>query len=223
MTPEQRAMIEGDESILLAMSVIYPHYRDACLAGARALRATIAASPVGGEVTITRCLFSSPPPPPHASWADWFREVLRTGLFTGVALKAWDGSLASPVGGEAERASTNVDDVSGELVEAPYCPTHGAMAPADEMGRRWHCVPSCSLVVIVERAALASPAPAPEPHHDPPMGLCQWLDEGSDYTTECGHGWQFMDGGVEQNDAKFCPFCGGRITLVPLPEVPDER
>lgn len=75
---------------------------------------------------------------------------------------------------------------------------------------------------VVSAAPPAAP-PADLVAHDPPMGFCQWLDEGSDYTTECGHGWQFMDGGVEQNDAKFCLFCGGRITLVPLPEVPDGK
>jgi len=48
LSPEQmanqRATLEGDEATLLAMSAIYPHWRDACLAGARALHALLAAT-----------------------------------------------------------------------------------------------------------------------------------------------------------------------------------
>lgn len=95
-----------------------------------------------------------------------------------------------------------------------------------ELVKEWQAASQDSLIVAgnprVMRATAAllawSPAPAPvappAETFEPPMGVCQWLDEGSDYTTECGHGWQFIDGGVELNDAKFCPFCGGKIQVV---------
>lgn len=42
---------------------------------------------------------------------------------------------------------------------------------------------------------------------------CKWTWEPmSDYyETECGNGFQFINGGVEENSYKFCPHCGRKI------------
>lgn len=42
---------------------------------------------------------------------------------------------------------------------------------------------------------------------------CKWKPDDPYYETACGHFWQFIDGGVGENDTKFCPFCGGEIEL----------
>lgn len=74
--------------------------------------------------------------------------------------------------------------------------------------------------IFAAPAPVAAPAPeTPAPDampapFSPPMGVCQWLDDGGDYATECGHGWQFIDGDVTLNDAKFCLFCGGKIQVI---------
>lgn len=47
---------------------------------------------------------------------------------------------------------------------------------------------------------------------------CQWnRDEDSVYSTGCGNEWQFTDGGLEDNQIKFCPYCSGKIAA-PKPE-----
>lgn len=47
---------------------------------------------------------------------------------------------------------------------------------------------------------------------------CQWNpDEDSVYSTGCGNEWQFTDGGLEDNQIKFCPYCSGKIAA-PKPE-----
>lgn len=47
---------------------------------------------------------------------------------------------------------------------------------------------------------------------------CQWnTDEDSVYSTGCGNEWQFTDGGLEDNQIKFCPYCSGKIAA-PKPE-----
>lgn len=101
-----------------------------------------------------------------------------------------------------------------------------------ELVKEWQAASLDSLIVAgnprVMRATAAllawSPAPAPvappAETFKPPMGVCQWIDDTGDYTTECGHVWQFIDGDVALNDAKFCPFCGGKIQVVDDPPAP---
>lgn len=49
-----------------------------------------------------------------------------------------------------------------------------------------------------------------------PRSACEWCvdDEGIFYTA-CGHSFQFNDGGPRENGARFCQYCGGRISGVP--------
>ena len=49
---------------------------------------------------------------------------------------------------------------------------------------------------------------------------CEWVrDEWEDYfATQCGNTFQFIVDGPEENDFKFCPYCGGRLV-----EVEDKR
>lgn len=44
-----------------------------------------------------------------------------------------------------------------------------------------------------------------------------WPDSESDYEGSCGCAWTFTEGGIEHNDTKFCPRCGGRIVFTPPP------
>lgn len=48
-----------------------------------------------------------------------------------------------------------------------------------------------------------------------------WPESSSDYETECGAAWTFIDGGIEKNDQRFCSKCGGRV-LAPAKPAPDE-
>lgn len=48
-----------------------------------------------------------------------------------------------------------------------------------------------------------------------------WPESGSDFETECGKAWSFNDGGIVENDVRFCNWCGGRVLPPPPPE-PDE-
>lgn len=48
---------------------------------------------------------------------------------------------------------------------------------------------------------------------------CQWIDDevldgDSMYETECGQAQQFTVGDIEDNNYKFCPFCGKEIAEV---------
>lgn len=42
---------------------------------------------------------------------------------------------------------------------------------------------------------------------------CIWEGEpfGGDYKTKCGNRWQFIDGGIEDNNISYCPYCGRHI------------
>jgi len=42
---------------------------------------------------------------------------------------------------------------------------------------------------------------------------CNWLwsPMTDHYETECGEGFQFTNGGVEENNYQFCPHCGRKI------------
>lgn len=50
---------------------------------------------------------------------------------------------------------------------------------------------------------------------------CQWRvmdfpESSSDFESECGGAWSFNDGGIEENEVKYCCRCGGRV-LPPIP------
>lgn len=63
----------------------------------------------------------------------------------------------------------------------------------------------------MERAANAESAWAGEPRH-----ACDWcVDDDGVWYTGCGHAWQFEDGGPTENGAKWCAYCGGRLSEAP--------
>jgi hypothetical protein len=48
--------------------------------------------------------------------------------------------------------------------------------------------------------------------------LCDWeeiedYDGDLIYETSCGNTWQFIEGNLEYNKIKYCPFCGGKIMI----------
>lgn len=51
----------------------------------------------------------------------------------------------------------------------------------------------------------------------PHVGSCVWslvktIDD-VEWSSTCGHEWQFLEGGPKENEVKFCPFCGGEIEI----------
>lgn len=54
---------------------------------------------------------------------------------------------------------------------------------------------------------------------------CKWtLDDthGNKWDTECGHAFEFTTDGPEENGARFCQYCGGRlVTVAPAVDGPD--
>ena len=140
--------------------------------------------------------------------------------------------LAAPVAApdDLERKHRVPDDVmmlarAGKLIDAIKLLRHDFELPLKEA----KLLVEDAMRIEAIRATAAAPAapapvaaPAPETTapdampapFSPPMGVCQWLDDGGDYATECGHGWQFIDGDVTLNDAKFCLFCGGKIQVI---------
>lgn len=68
-----------------------------------------------------------------------------------------------------------------------------------------------SELVLVNRNALASLAERIKAEGIAPH-KCVWTDEDF-YETSCGHTWVFNDGSPEDNNANFCPFCGGKIVV----------
>ncbi|MCS3423419.1 hypothetical protein M2403_002020 [Rahnella sp. BIGb0603] len=58
----------------------------------------------------------------------------------------------------------------------------------------------------------------PQPAHTEQDG-CQWNpDENLVYSTGCGNEWQFTEGGIEENEITYCPYCSGKIAASPKPE-----
>jgi hypothetical protein len=48
--------------------------------------------------------------------------------------------------------------------------------------------------------------------------VCKWREDDPDFgtwRTGCGHLWSFNAGGPEENDAKFCQYCGGALAVAP--------
>ena len=58
-------------------------------------------------------------------------------------------------------------------------------------------------MAIIEKAR-SRPAPSPD---------CTWKldDEYGMYETGCGNAFECIEGDIEENNFKFCPYCGGRI------------
>ena len=48
-------------------------------------------------------------------------------------------------------------------------------------------------------------------------GSCVWskvdIQDERNWSTTCQHVWSFEDGGPSENNANFCPFCGGQIEV----------
>jgi len=42
---------------------------------------------------------------------------------------------------------------------------------------------------------------------------CDWVYDVVDdyYSTDCGNAWQFISGTVQENNIKYCPYCGKPI------------
>ena len=46
---------------------------------------------------------------------------------------------------------------------------------------------------------------------------CYWIEQSDiemdgTYETSCKEMWAFTEDGIKENNVKFCPFCGGKIT-----------
>jgi hypothetical protein len=51
---------------------------------------------------------------------------------------------------------------------------------------------------------------------EPAGDVCMWEqidDEGSDWESFCGDAWYFESGSPQENNIKFCPFCGRRVEV----------
>ncbi len=69
---------------------------------------------------------------------------------------------------------------------------------------------AAALRAAEDRFALAEARPFGARHE------CEWcVDDDGVWYTGCGHAWQFEDGGPKENSAKFCQYCGGRLTEAP--------
>lgn len=40
---------------------------------------------------------------------------------------------------------------------------------------------------------------------------CIWRENNGVYITACGHMFQFTEGGIGENGAVYCQYCGGKI------------
>jgi hypothetical protein len=50
------------------------------------------------------------------------------------------------------------------------------------------------------------------------MGECAWREDEGVWGADCGHEFVINDGTPEENDMKFCCFCGKRIVQFPQEE-----
>lgn len=69
-------------------------------------------------------------------------------------------------------------------------------APNPEEANPW-CYPGC---ILVDRAKKEA-------------ATCAWLldEEYQMYETGCGNAFECIEGDIEENNFKFCPYCGGKI------------
>jgi len=50
------------------------------------------------------------------------------------------------------------------------------------------------------------------------MNTCNWTEDrgewGDSWDTSCDNKFEFMVGGPDENEFKFCPYCGGQLQVV---------
>ena len=52
--------------------------------------------------------------------------------------------------------------------------------------------------------------------------LCRWTEDPDGFwETDCGNAHAFNDGGPDENQFRFCPYCGKTLVHNPL-EIPEE-
>ena len=68
-----------------------------------------------------------------------------------------------------------------------------------------YCVSWFGYVGCASHSAASRPAPSPD--------TCTWKldDVYGMYETGCGNAFECIEGDIEENNFKFCPYCGGRI------------
>ena len=47
---------------------------------------------------------------------------------------------------------------------------------------------------------------------------CAWREEEGVWSTDCNHAFEIFDGTPEENDMKFCCYCGKKIVQFPEDE-----
>ena len=55
---------------------------------------------------------------------------------------------------------------------------------------------------------------------------CVWTFSNDDdcyWATDCGHSFQFIDGGPKENSMKFCPYCGHKLKEQRSKDAPTAR
>lgn len=59
-----------------------------------------------------------------------------------------------------------------------------------------------------------------KPRHMKEVKKCQWsvmkpeYEMSGNYDTSCGNAQTFIDGGIAENNYKFCPYCGDEIESI---------
>jgi len=72
----------------------------------------------------------------------------------------------------------------------------------------------CRLAAIWPAIAVDLPAcPAFVAREEAQPHKCAWRQDEytGAYHTACGHLWEFTEGGLVDNDTRYCPYCGGQI------------
>ena len=76
----------------------------------------------------------------------------------------------------------------------------------------------CRLAAIWPAIAVDLPAcPAFVAREEAQPHKCAWRPDEytAAYHTACGHLWEFTEGGLVDNDTRYCPYCGGQIVEQP--------
>jgi hypothetical protein len=93
---------------------------------------------------------------------------------------------------QLEQALANLEGMNGEIT-----------------AERWQ-----SALEKEARAVLAAADAVPLA---PEVHRCDWKEnEDGQWPTGCGHCFDFIDDGPEENGFKFCPFCGGMLFFEPV-------